>query len=1226
MSKRQNLYAAEDWKVVYEAFSNVSLKAYDYQSIYNALVEYIRINNPDEFNNYVTHTELMTHVNMLAYLGQSLAFRIDLNARENFFDTAERRDSILKLAYSLSYNSKRNRPAHGLVKITSISTNQPILDNTGNNLAGREIVWNAPNDLSWYDNFVRILNSSLSTVNRFGNPLKHTTIDNVVTDLYPINTKTGTGAKLTYPFTSNVNGRAYEFELVSSYIDETGVVEPSPSPNTLFNIMYRNDSNGVGSPNTGFFIQFKQGKLEHSDYNYTKPKKDRSEFIDTANINDTDVWVQHIRTDGTVINEWVKVPSLVGESVAYNSIIKDQRKIFAVKTEEDNKIKVIYSDGQFGDVPLGIYRVWYRVSENENFIIRPNDIKNKSKTITYIGNDNQEYQLTVKFSLTNEVGNASSEESVEDIAANAPKLFYTQNRMVNGEDYNIFPTTQSNTILKNKTVNRTYAGHSRFIKAHDPTGSISTVNVFGDDGYLFKEERKSFDRFTIDYNTNYKALVYSHIEPLIDNDYLRLFYYHNHRNVLLSNPIDGLGGMGEDYLTYPTQRYVWRTLPNQLYGTSGYFYDTVTNKVLKVAGSGEDHYAKFIRNNSVIKLGDGSGNIIWATVKDVFNDGYVDPTITSNGAISLSNVVRNGWYLISVIPGFRKNISDSEAFDISQVLENNRSFGLRYDYMTDKWIIIEQDNIMGSTDFDLNQPKTPNDLDNRWLIKATVTNDEGNIKYDFEARGTHFVFGSDSDVRFYFKNTTRVVDPDSGKLVNDYVRILKSNIDKVNRNNRKVSGRAFVGQFKTYSDHTPLSEYDITMVVGGNFGNLKLYDINNREVSTFHVKEVNNKQILTLDAPRNTTIRISNIIEMYNTNNAKKSLDRAYSFALKDSYIKSNGDIDPSKVVVVPEDNNFDGIPDYPLAFDDIVDIDEYIFFKETTTEDGLVFERVDTDVAILNNNANNIIENKVYYCVTTTAILDYDNNLVDYVAGQFYQGVPDDNGIRLNRAEPLLGVAQVYTAKKGRSFSNDDPFYFEWKHYAGTDERINPAITNLMSSYVLTREYDNKVRSWLRNNGDIIDFPQAPSNNLIRNQLLSIEGYKTISDQIVYIPANYKLLFGSNANIEYQATFKVIRSPSTMITDNEIKSNIINAINSFFDIEKWDFGEGFYFSDLSTYIHNSMSGAISSIVIVPKNPNASFGDLYEVTPLPNELFLSTAKVEDVEIVRSYTDYNLRKK
>ena len=83
--RQNNLYASGDWKVIYNAFRNVNLQAYDYKSIYDSLVQYIRVNNTEEFNDYVRHSEMMVHVNMIAYLGQSLAFRIDLNAREKLF-------------------------------------------------------------------------------------------------------------------------------------------------------------------------------------------------------------------------------------------------------------------------------------------------------------------------------------------------------------------------------------------------------------------------------------------------------------------------------------------------------------------------------------------------------------------------------------------------------------------------------------------------------------------------------------------------------------------------------------------------------------------------------------------------------------------------------------------------------------------------------------------------------------------------------------------------------------------------------------------------------------------------------------------------------------------------------------------------------------------------------------------------------------------------------------
>ena len=40
---------------------------------------------------------------------------------------------------------------------------------------------------------------------------------------------------------------------------------------------------------------------------------------------------------------------------------------------------------------------------------------------------------------------------------------------------------------------------------------------------------------------------------------------------------------------------------------------------------------------------------------------------------------------------------------------------------------------------------------------------------------------------------------------------------------------------------------------------------------------------------------------------------------------------------------------------------------------------------------------------------------------------------------------------------------------------------------------------------------------------------------------------------------------------------------------------------------------------------NASFGDLFEIKAEPNELFISTASVDDIEIVKSYTSTNMRK-
>ena len=89
-------------------------------------------NYPDDFNDFVESSEYVALIDLIAYIAQALSFRVDLNARENFLETAERRNSVLRLARLINYNAKRNQPATGLLKIDSISTTQDVADSVRN--------------------------------------------------------------------------------------------------------------------------------------------------------------------------------------------------------------------------------------------------------------------------------------------------------------------------------------------------------------------------------------------------------------------------------------------------------------------------------------------------------------------------------------------------------------------------------------------------------------------------------------------------------------------------------------------------------------------------------------------------------------------------------------------------------------------------------------------------------------------------------------------------------------------------------------------------------------------------------------------------------------------------------------------------------------------------------------------------------------------------------------
>ena len=125
----------------------------------------------------------------------------------------------------------------------------------------------------------------------------------------------------------------------------------------------------------------------------------------------------------------------------------------------------------------------------------------------------------------------------------------------------------------------------------------------------------------------------------------------------------------------------------------------------------------------------------------------------------------------------------------------------------------------------------------------------------------------------------------------------------------------------------------------------------------------------------------------------------------------------------------------------------------------------------------------------------------------------------------------------------------------------------------------------------------------------------KSLSDQIIYHPVKYKILFGSNADEELQATFKVVKNPKTNVTDAVIKTRVIAAINEFFALDNWDFGDSFYYTELAAYVHNQLAPDLLTAVIVPNQSGQTFGSLFQINSAADEIFISGATVDDVSII-----------
>ncbi len=129
------------------------------------------------------------------------------------------------------------------------------------------------------------------------------------------------------------------------------------------------------------------------------------------------------------------------------------------------------------------------------------------------------------------------------------------------------------------------------------------------------------------------------------------------------------------------------------------------------------------------------------------------------------------------------------------------------------------------------------------------------------------------------------------------------------------------------------------------------------------------------------------------------------------------------------------------------------------------------------------------------------------------------------------------------------------------------------------------------------------------------LDQVKGLSDQIIYHTVSYKILFGNNAEEEYQATFKVVKNPASTVSNAVIKTVVIQAINEFFALDNFDFGDTFYFTELASYIHNRLAPDLLTVVIVPNQAGQVFGSLFQISGNSNEIFISGATVDDVSII-----------
>ncbi len=202
-------------------------------------------------------------------------------------------------------------------------------------------------------------------------------------------------------------------------------------------------------------------------------------------------------------------------------------------------------------------------------------------------------------------------------------------------------------------------------------------------------------------------------------------------------------------------------------------------------------------------------------------------------------------------------------------------------------------------------------------------------------------------------------------------------------------------------------------------------------------------------------------------------------------------------------------------------------------------------------------------------------------------------------------------------------PFNFAWFHQAADYHLIDPAASNIIDMYIITVGYYQAMLEWI--NGQSNVRPTPPTSLDLRTSYNTLLNSAMISDTAVLHSGDFTILFGPYADPTLQATFAVVRPPTNVtLTNNQVQNKIVSIIQDFFDPNYWDLGETFFFTELSTVIQNQLASEISSIVIVPTYATNQFGDLFEITPGENRLFLPQISANQISIVTALTPQVIR--
>ena len=211
------------------------------------------------------------------------------------------------------------------------------------------------------------------------------------------------------------------------------------------------------------------------------------------------------------------------------------------------------------------------------------------------------------------------------------------------------------------------------------------------------------------------------------------------------------------------------------------------------------------------------------------------------------------------------------------------------------------------------------------------------------------------------------------------------------------------------------------------------------------------------------------------------------------------------------------------------------------------------------------------------------------------------------------------------RELIGRDDINFLWTHFTPNSNLIDPSKTNIIDMFIHTAGYQDELSAWIARDLLAEPQPRPPTPTDLRIAFGSFLDKAMLSDTVILHPGRLKFLFGRKASETLRAKFRVVKRTESLVADDHLRTLVLNVIDDFFDITRWDFGRIFYATELYAEIHARLPKDVQSVLLIPSAADNRFGDLHQIEPEGDEILQSAARGADIEIIEDITRTNIRR-